>query len=386
MQSPDLPQGTTANTISLLLGHPDPSTLLTPQFQAAVERVMTSPQAQGALQYGNEQGNLALIDYLVEKTRRDQGIPLRSEQVMIVAGSTHAVDMIARLYARGGAVIVEAPTYADSLHIFRDHGVELHGVPMDAQGANVDAMEGLLKRMSGSANPPRLFYSIPDFHNPTGITLTVERRRAILRLARQYDLTVVEDDVYRDLAFDAPAPPSFFALAQDEGGDVLHIGSFSKTLAPGLRLGWLVASGEAIQRFVACGTTQMGGGASPLSAQIVADYCCHGDWEAHVEGLRDLYRMRRDTMLAALEKHMPAGVRWTTPGGGFFVWVTLPEGVRGREVKQAALARGVMVASGEGYFVNPADGAHNLRLTYSFAPPDDIETAVRILADVIHGE
>jgi DNA-binding transcriptional MocR family regulator len=163
----------------------------------------------------------------------------------------------------------------------------------------------------------------------------------------------------------------------------MQIGSFSKTLAPGLRLGWVASSGEAIERFVNCGTTQMGGGASPFTAQVAADYCCSGAWEGHVENLRSVYQMRRDTMFAALERFMPAGVRWTKPTGGFFVWVALPEGLRGQAVKREAAARGLMVAAGEGYFVNPADGAQNLRLTYSFAPPQDIERGIEILGEVI---
>ncbi len=374
------PQGITNNSISLMLGHPDPTTLVTPEFEAAVERAMAQPRA--ALSYGREQGNVALIKYLTEKINREQGLALSAEQMMIVGGSTHAVDMIARLYTRvGRAVIVEAPTYADALHIFRDHGVELHGVPMDESGMIVVEFEATLKRLAESGNPAKLFYTIPTFHNPTGITLPEDRRREIVRLARQYGVTIVEDDVYRQLAYDVQPPASFFALA--EGIDVLQIGSFSKTLAPGLRLGWLIGSAAAIEGFVGCGTTQMGGGASPLSALIVAEYCCAGDWERHVEGLRELYRMRRETLLDALKRSMPEGVRWTTPAGGFFVWVTLPPTVYGKEVKKRAAERGVAVAAGEGYFINPTDGAHHLRLTYSFAPPKDIERAANILGEVI---
>src|SRR5215207_482092 len=164
MQSFDLPQGITAHTISLLIGHPDPTTLLPPEFREAANRVLASPLGYQAFEYGQEQGNPALIEYLVEKFNREQGPSLAPDQLMIVAGSTHAVDMIARLYTRpGGAVIVEAPTYGDALHIFRDHGVELHSVPVDAQGVVVEALERLLQRLSASGNPASLFYSIPNF-------------------------------------------------------------------------------------------------------------------------------------------------------------------------------------------------------------------------------
>jgi 2-aminoadipate transaminase len=374
----NLPQGVASDTISLMLGHPDPSALVTPELQAAMLRVLEQPEQ--SLQYGTEQGNPALIDYLVERIRRTQDVDLSAAQMVITAGSTQANDLIARLYARGGSVVVEAPTYADAIHIYRDHGVQVYSVPMDEQGVITAEFELLLERLP---EPPRAFYTIPNFHNPTGITTSEARRREILSLARQHGMMIVEDDVYRELAFDAPPPPSYFALAQGADAQVMQIGSFSKTLAPGLRLGWIVAAADDIQRFADCGTTQMGGGASPFTAQFTADYCCSGAWEAHVERLQALYQMRRDTLLEAMDRFMPAGVTWTQPAGGFFVWVTLPEDVRGQEVKRRAAERGVMLAAGEGYFINREDGAHNLRLTYSFAPPQDIETAVKILAEVI---
>jgi 2-aminoadipate transaminase len=377
-----LPQGVAANSISLLLGHPDPAALGTPQFQAAAERVMASPQA--ALAYGDEPGNPALIAYLADRICREQQVTLQRENVMIAAGSTHAVDMITRLYTQtGSTVIVEAPTYADALHIFRDHRVKLYSVAMDEEGVIIEAFEKLLKQLGEDGNLPSFYYTIPNFHNPTGITTSIQRRVQIIQLAQKYGFTIVEDDVYRDLAFDAAVPPSFYTLAG--GRKVIQIGSFSKTLAPGLRLGWIVASAETIHRFVFCGTTQMGGGASPLAAQIVAEYCQQGHWDGHLEFLRQLYRERRDTLLAALAEYMPRQVSWTKPSGGFFVWVTLPAGMEGAGIKAQAAKRGVMVAAGEGYFVNPDDGRHNLRLTYSFAPLSDLVTATRILGEVVSG-
>ncbi|MBA3874018.1 MAG: PLP-dependent aminotransferase family protein [Anaerolineae bacterium] len=371
-----------AHSISLRLGHPDPTTLNTLPFQQAVQRVMTSSQAANALAYGNEQGNIALMDYLVKRINQEQHLNLSAENLMITAGSTNALDMIARLYTQAGdAVIVEAPSYVDSLHVLRDHGVKLYAVPMDDEGMLPDELEALLKDLASKQIKPRLLYTIPNFHNPTGITASEARRTAIVKLARQYDLMIVEDDVYRDLAFEANIPPSYFALAGGE--NVIQIGSVSKTIAPGLRVGWIVACAEIVQRCVDCGTTQMGGGASPLSAQIVVEFCRQGDWDTHLEHIRNLYQTRRDTMLAALDLYMPPDVTWTQPAGGFFVWLTLPENKYAAVVKRQASERGVLVASGEGFFVNPADGQHHLRLTYSFASLDDIETAVRVLAEVV---
>src|SRR2546421_6906349 len=382
MTSNDLPQGMTQNTISLLLGHPDPATLLTPEMRNAMQRVISSPQAYAALQYGPEQGTQSLINFLVEKINREQGLSVQPTNLMLVAGATHAIDMLTRLYARPGEVVlVEAPTYVDAIHIFRDHQVELYAIPTDEDGLIPSELEKQLALLHSSGKFPRILYTIPNFHNPTGCTLPEARRLEITGLARKYGFLIVEDDVYRDLSFEGAVPASFYALA--DGNGVMSIGSFSKTLAPGLRLGWLIGSEEAIQRCVNCGTTQMGGGANPFAAHIVAEYCRSGYWEEHISHMRSLYKMRRDVALAALDKYMPAGVRWTHPAGGFFIWLALPRDVFAQDVKRLALSEGVALAAGEGFFVNATDGEHRLRLAYSCASPDDIDSGIRILGQVI---
>jgi DNA-binding transcriptional MocR family regulator len=381
----NLPQGTTLSTISLRLGHPDPTTLLTPEFQTAMQTVFSQPNAYTTLQYGPEQGTRSLIEFLIERTNRVQGLDLQPDQLMIVAGSTHAVDMITRLYARpGGVVLVEAPTYADSLHIFRDHQVDLYGIPMDDNGLIVADLATLLTRLKAAGKSPAFLYTIPNFHNPTGITSSEARRKAVLELARDYGFLVVEDDVYGELSFNGKTPCSYYALAQGEG--VLSIGSFSKTLAPGLRLGWLVGSPEAIERCVNCGTTQMGGGATPFTANIVAEYCRQGYLESHLARLRTLYKDRCDVMLSTLDRHMPQAIAWTRPAGGFFIWLTLPAHISAMRVKQEAEARGVLVTVGNGFFIDSTQNDHNLRLAFSFAPTTDFDAAINILAQVIAAE
>ncbi len=382
MTASELPQGEQADTISLLFGHPDPQTLLPPELRDAMLRFIGGPQAPTALQYGPEHGTRSLIDFLVEKINREQSPPVQPENLMVVAGSTHAVDMLARLYAGpSAAVLVEAPTYVDALHIFRDHGIDLHAVPMDEHGLIPRELARLLERLHSAGTAPGLLYTIPNFHNPTGITLPEARRREIISLARRYDFLIVEDDVYRDLAFEGERVASFYSLAQ--GRQVASIGSFSKTLAPGLRLGWLLGSPDIIERCVSCGTSQMGGGANPFTASMVAGYCHSGAWERHVARLCSLYAARRDAALAALERSMPTGVRWTHPAGGFFIWLRLPEQVFARDVRRLAFQEGVVVAAGEGFFVNPTDGEHHLRLAYSRAALEDIDEGIRILARVI---
>jgi 2-aminoadipate transaminase len=378
----ELPQGMVQNAIGFRFGHPDPDTLLTPELREAMQSVISSPQAYIALQYGAEQGTQSLIDFLVENINREQSLSLQAGNLMLVAGSTNAVDMLARLYAKpGGVVLVEAPSYVDAIHVFRDHRVELCSIPMDEDGIIPGELEKHVVQLLSSGSFPSILYTIPNFHNPTGSTLSEARRIEIIRLAREYGFLIVEDDVYRDLSFEDAVPASFYALA--DGKQVFSVGSFSKTLAPGLRLGWLLGSEEAIQNCVNCGTAQMGGGANPFVANMVAEYCRGGSLEKHILRLQSLYKMRRDVALAALERYMPAGVRWTHPSGGFFIWLSLPEHVFAQDIKSQALEEGVLVSAGEGFFVNSADGEHNLRLAFSCAKPDDIDAGIRILAQVI---
>jgi 2-aminoadipate transaminase len=353
-----------------------------PELREAMQRVISSPQASTMLQYGSEQGAQSLINVLVEKIKREQGCVLQPANLMIVAGSTQAVDMLARLYARaGGVVLVEAPTYVDALHVFRDHQIELCAIPMDEDGLLPSVLEQQIVQLHARGTFPSMLYTVPNFHNPTGRTLPATRRTEIIRLARRYNFLIVEDDVYHDLSFEGAVPASFYELA--EGKQVLSIGSFSKTLAPGLRLGWLLGSEQDIQRCVNSGTTQMGGGANPLTAYMVAEYCRNGAWEKHIERLQSLYKIRRDRTISALERYMPAHVQWTHPAGGFFIWLSLPEQVLAQQVKQFALQQGVLLAAGEGFFVQPSAGAHHLRLAYSCAALNDIDAGIRILAQVV---
>src|SRR5438874_315115 len=383
MTTNDLPQGMVQNTISLLFGHPDPETLLPPELRHAMQHIISSPQADTALQYGPEQGTQSLINFLVERINRVQGLSLQQGNLMVVAGSTHAVDMLARLYARpGGVVLVEAPTYVDAIHIFRDQQIELCSIPTDDAGLIPGELEKQLVRLHASGTFPSMLYTVPNFHNPTGCTLPEARRLEMIRLARHYGFLMVEDDVYRDLSFEGTVPASFYALTN--GDQVVSIGSFSKTLAPGLRLGWLVGSEDVIQRCINCGTMQMGGGANPFVAHMVAEYCRSGHWEKHIVYLQSLYKGRRDVALSALSRYMPSDVRWTHPAGGFFIWLSLPKQVFAQDVKRLALQEGVSLAAGEGFFVHPADGEHHVRLAYCRATPNDIDAGIRVLAQVIH--
>jgi len=386
-------QGADARTISLVFGHPDASTLPADDLLGAAQAVLRGPPARAALAYGNEQGTPDLMEFVRDKLNRQEGLALSPDQVMIPAGSTGAPDMIARLFIQPGeAMLVEAPVYHDALRVFRDHGAELYPAPIDERGLIVKELERQLDQLRRAGTPARLLYSVPNFQNPSGVTLDAARRKDVIDLAREHGCLIVEDDVYRDIAFDEAPPPSLYALSGGQG--VLRVGSFSKILAAGLRVGWLVAAPEHIRACVDCGAVQMGGGANPLAAQIVAEYCRAGKLAPHIARLRRVYAERCAATLSALERHMPPGVTWTRPSGGFFVWLTLPEGVRADPLLERARARGLTFVPGARFFARGAPvcpgapgqtggGERNLRLAYSFVPPDEVERGVAILAQAV---
>ncbi len=376
-----LPQGLEPDVISFSLGHPDRTTLPIADLEAATVTAFKS-QAISMFEYGKQRGERELITHLTNTINRSERLDIQHENIMIVAGSTHAIDMVCRLFAgAGGGILIETPTYKDAIHIFRDHKSELHPIAMDENGANIEDMREIVRRLSSEGNPPKLFYTIPNFQNPTGKTTSEKRRREILDLGRRYGFIILEDDVYRDISFEGTPPPSYFALAGGRG--VLRIGSFSKNLAPGLRLGWLIGPPDLIETCVNCGTAQMGGGANPFVSHIVTRYLESGKWEAHISKLRTIYRDRRDIALSTLERTMPSGVEWTVPSGGFFLWITLPPVVTVSTLQEASLKKKVVFSAGQDFFVDPEDGKHHFRLAFSFAKPDKLEEGIRILAETI---
>lgn len=382
MKLESTPQGVVAGSIPLFAGHPASELL---PIDGLRQIVRSAWQAEGVarfLNYGDEQGDPQLIDFLVERLNREEELGISRENLMIIGGSTWGVGMVAqRLTAPGDAVLVDSPSYRDALHIIRDHQLEICAVPIDQAGIVVADLERKLRALALKGKKPRFYYVVPNFQNPSGITMTRERRLAVIEMSREYGFAILEDDVYSDLRYEGASPPSFYDLARGEG--VLRLGTFSKTLAPGLRIGWLIASAGRIAGFVTSGMLRMGGGANPFSAAVVADFCRSGAWEAHVHWLRGQYRRRRDIALAALQASMPEDVEWTRPAGGYFIWLRLPAAVHVDDLEARAQKRGLYFASGKGFFVDPDDGAHHLRLSFSYVPLPDLQAGIQTLGDLI---
>jgi 2-aminoadipate transaminase len=367
-------------TISFIYGLPDPNTFPVDDLRRAADQVLRE-RPELALQYGPEQGYGPLIDYLRDRLAEQEGLTVGRPQIMLTGGSAPALDHLCTVFTRpGDTVLVEAPTYHETLQLFRDHGLRPLQVATDEDGLLVEALADRLKDLAGRGERARLLYVIPNFQNPSGITLAAGRRQGVLDLAERYGLLVAEDDVYRDLAYEAGVPPSLFGLNQ--GRRVLRIGSFSKILAPGVRMGWLLGPPGLIQRLIGSGLRAMSGGANPLVANILATYCQAGLLEAHIERLREVYCERRDAMLRALEAHMPPGVSWTRPAGGFFIWLTLPKPLRAAKVVAQAREARLLIPVGDPFFAEEPTGQY-LRLAFSYVTPEKIREGIEILGRVV---
>jgi 2-aminoadipate transaminase len=361
--------------IELIFGEPDAALLPA----AAIGRACAATLADGhtaALPYGANAGPPELRRLIAARVAASEGRDVPANEIAITGGNSLAFDQVlTRFTTPGDTVLVELPTYILALDILRDHPVELEAVPVDDNGLDVDALERTLAALAASGRRARLLYTIPTFQNPTGTCLSAARRRQLVDVAAAHDLLIVEDDVYRELAYDAPAPPSLWSIAP--AGVVLRLGSFAKTIAPGLRVGWLNGSAEHIDHFVAAGFVESGGCPSQFSAAVVAGYLESGSYPAHVEELRDTYRARRDALAAALAEHLPPGCHFALPGGGFFIWVTLPEGVTANALLPAAERHGVSFVPAARAMLDGGDGG--LRLAFSFYEPAALAEGARRL-------
>jgi DNA-binding transcriptional MocR family regulator len=367
-------------TISFIYGLPDSATFPVDELRRAADQVLKE-RPELALQYGPEQGYGPLIDFLRDRVASTESLLLERPQIMLTGGSAQTLDHLSTIFSRpGDIVLVEAPTYHETLQLFRDHGLRPLQIPTDADGLVPQALADRLQDLGRQGERARFLYTIPNYQNPSGITLAASRRPEILALAERHDFLVVEDDVYRDLDYEGEVPPSLFGL--DDGQRTLRIGSFSKVLAPGVRMGWLMGPVDHIDRLIDSGLRCMGGGANPLVANILATYCLQSQFERHIEHLRHVYRERRDAILTALAEHMPAGVTWTRPGGGFFIWLSLPPPFRAAEVVARAREAKLLIPAGDPFFAEQPTGQH-LRLAFSYVTPEKIGAGIETLGRVL---
>jgi len=367
--------------IDLSWGHPDPTLLPVEQLRAAAARVFDR-YGSDLLGYGNPAGPPPLIDFIVDRLRLTDARAPTPADVLVTSGASQAIDLAAHHLLRPGDIaLVDVPTYHLAMRILSDHPVTLLGVPSDHEGILLDELAATVADLRRHHERPRLLYTIPTFRNPTGSTLPADRRAALLAFAAAEDLVIVEDDTYRELSYDGPAPPSLWA--QDTANVVVRAGSFAKSVAPGLRVGYLTASPDLVERLMTGGLLDSGGGTTHFAGTILAEYAAAGDYAAQVERFCTAYRTRRDALLASLEANMPEGATWTRPGGGFFTWVDLPAGLRASAVADVADAHGVGFIPASPFYVDRAAAPESLRLAFSMYPPDDLTDAGARLGAVL---
>ena len=329
-------------------GHPDMALLPADELAEAARHALER-DGVNALAYGAEQGPGVLIEQLRARLASVEGAAPPADELLITGSVSQALDLLCTLLTHPGDVmLVEAPVYHLALKIFRDHGLDLVPVPADAQGIQVDALETILGDLRREGRRAPLLYTVPTFCNPSGALMPLERRRALVALAQRAGLMLLEDDVYRELWYDTPPSPPLYSLAAP--GPVVRLSSFSKVLAPGLRLGWLLAPAPLVRRCVTGGLIDSGGGVNHFTAHVVAAYMALGLFDPHVEAIRGVYRRRRDTLVAALHRHLPAECRWPQPGGGFFVWIEAPEGIDTGRLAAQAEAAGVSYVPGARFY------------------------------------
>jgi DNA-binding transcriptional MocR family regulator len=366
--------------IDLAWGHPSPTLLPLAELQRAAA-AMIERQGPAALAYGAERGAGPLLAWLHERIGRLEGRALAPEEITTTAGNSDALDQICALWTQpGDVVLVEMPTYHLAVRIMRDHPLELAPVPADASGLRVDALADTIARLRNAGRRPRLLYLVPTFNNPTGASLSADRRQALVDLAAGEELLIVEDDVYRELSYDGAAPPSLWSMAESDV--VARLGSFAKTLAPGLRVGWLTGGAALVRRLVDSGLRDSGGGVNHFAAMVAAEFCAGGRFEAHVANLRASYQARRDALLASLGASLPAGCEVRAPAGGYFVWVTLPEGLNAVALLPHAEAQGMSYLPGSRFHLD-GSGTGALRLAFSYYSEAELAEAAQRLGATI---
>jgi 2-aminoadipate transaminase len=363
-------------------GFPEPSTFPTGVLADIAARLIEQEPGV-ALQYSATEGLAGIREYVSGRLAATEGRAPGAGELMITSGGIDCMELLAKSYVDpGDVVVVEAPTYLGGLMAFRGYEADVRGVPVDDAGMRVDVLADLL---AGGLRP-KILYTIPDYQNPTGLSMSAERRRELAGLARRYDFLILEDVAYRELGFGAAGPgagaqpPSLWSLAPDV---VLQAGTFSKIFSPGFRMGWAAGPADIIGRLVIAkqNSDQCAGA---LGQRMLETYGRGGHLDRQVAASRVLYERRARLTTDALAAHMPDGTTWTTPAGGFYVWVTCPDGVDTVALSAAARAKKVAYVPGRPFYLADAGaGASQIRLSYSRVADDLIDEGVRRIADVV---
>ncbi len=365
--------------VSLAGGMPYVSALPQELVTGAMQKVMAE-QGPVALQYGSGQGIPLLREQILEVMALE-GISGSADDVVVTTGSQHALELFSKLFIDpGDVVLAEGPSYVTAMVIFTSYQAEVDHVPMDEYGLIPGALRERIARLKATGRRVKFLYTIPTFHNPAGVTLSWERRLEILEICKSEGILVLEDNPYGLLYF-GERPPAAMRSIEEEG--VVYLGTFSKTLAPGFRLGWALAP-HAIREKLILANEAAVLSPSSFTQLVVSEYLTQADWRGQIDIFRGVYRERKETMLAALQEHLPE-LSWTNPNGGFYVWLTLPETLDSKSMLPRAVKELVAYTPGTAFFAD-GNGRRNIRLSFCYPTPEQIKLGIRRLANVVNGE
>ncbi len=367
-----------SNVISLAGGMPDPATFPTEELNEAAKQIFAKDSAR-ALQYSSTEGLQELREFILNWLAEDNK-KAGLDNIMITSGSQQGLDLMSKvLLDPGDIVIVELPSYLAALNAFRSYGGEMVGIPMDDKGMRIDLLEKMLSQLKSEEKKVKFIYTISNFQNPAGVTMSLARRKRILEIARKFEVFILEDNPYEKLRFEGEPLPSIYSL--DNEGYVISLGTFSKILCPGLRLAWILGDKEIIEKLVIM--KQATDLCTTILNQLIAyEYCRQNDIDKNIESNVQIYRKKRDVMLESLDKYFPSEASWTKPEGGFFVFVTLPEYINTDEMFLEAIEEKVAYVSGAPFFAN-GKGQNTMRLSFCYPKEKDIEEGIKKLGQVI---
>ncbi|DAC72298.1 MAG TPA: aminotransferase [Thermoplasmata archaeon] len=368
--------------ISLAGGLPNPKAFPIDVIHECIEKVFKT-NIHNALQYGTTEGLPLLRNVLAQRMREKKGIDCEVHDLLITSGAQQALSFIAfNLLDPGDTYITSAPTYLGALQAFHAYQGNCECIPMNDEGIDIESLRRNLKRLHRTGITPKFLYAVATFQNPSGESISLEHRKELLEIASEYDFLIIEDDPYGELVFEGDPIPPIKSL--DTKGRVIYIGTFSKVLAPGFRLAWVIASEEIINKFAL--TKQSGDLCSNMFVQYVAyEYVKGGYLDIQIKHITQLYRHKRDVMIKALEEYFPEGAKWTVPGGGMFLWVTLPKNVNTRLMFKRAVAKKVAYVVGDAFYPDSSN-YNSMRLNFSYADDDVMREGIKRLAEVIKEE
>jgi 2-aminoadipate transaminase len=383
-----------SDVISLAGGLPDTSTF-PPELYARLMADVAAESTARALQYGPTEGMAATVGCIVE-VMAAEGTVVDPAEVIVTTGGQQVIDLVCKtLIDPGDVIVAEAPTYPGAVPSFSAYQADVEQIEMDEDGMPIDVLESTLDRLQAQGRRPKFIYTIPNFQNPGGVTMSLPRRRRLVEVARERELLILEDNPYGLLRYEGEALPTLYSLdaaAVGRGGAsdlVIYLGTFSKILSPGLRLGWAVAPRPVLEK-LNLGKQGSDLCSSPVTQMFVATYFKEREsdgtpgWLAYVESLRDLYRRRRDVMLESLEEHFGGRASWTRPQGGLFIWATLEGNVDTTDL--LARSEGVAFVPGRAAYVDGRRGSSSMRLNFAGVPDEDIREGIRRIGRIMGGD